>query len=241
MNEITQTVRVIEGGQIKDLCATVVQAIPTEISFEVAEDVLGRKAEFIAHVRSFFPSQADLNDPLKDWERFYKKAFGLTVDLSGVKIPAKKAGFDRLIVIVPGITLNQVYDVSAKHYPCWRYSDDLNTTIPKHDRDPNKIGAYAIWIRGDEEPDENLLNLSANDLAKKGTQTTTILEQKIFELKYFFETKKHLDKKNITLCAGSRDSDGHVPFSYWNDGKSRWSWCSTDSRYERLGGREVVS
>jgi hypothetical protein len=231
----------MEGGQLKDLCATVVQGVPTDLTFESADEALSHKTELLAHVRSFYLFRSDLGDPLKDWERFYKKVFDLTVDLSGVKIPAKKAGFDRLVGVVPGITLNRVYDVSAKYYKCWRYTEDLDTAIPKHDRDPNKIGAYAIWIRGEEEPDVKLLNSSANDLTGNQTKTVTIMEQKIFELKYFLETKRHLDQKKVTLCAGSRDADGRVPRSGWSGGKSDWSWCRTGYRSERLGGREVVS
>jgi hypothetical protein len=241
MNEITQAVRMMEGGQLRDLCSTMALGVPLDLTFESADEVLAHKGELLAHVRNFYLFRSGSSDPLKDWERFYQKAFGRTVDLSGVKIPIKKAGFNRLIVIVPGITLNQVYEVSAKHYRCSRYTEDLDMAIPKHDRDPSKIGAYAIWIRGGDEPDADLMHLSADDLAKKGTQTTTMLEQKIFELKYFLETKKHLDQRNVTLCAGSRLADGSVSSSDWSGDESLWHWYGTDSQSGSLGGREVVS
>ncbi|MFA7252836.1 MAG: hypothetical protein WC027_03180, partial [Candidatus Paceibacterota bacterium] len=199
-------VRPATFGQLKEILSLLAQGVPNGLTFESATDVLSRKGEIISQIGNIFPRQSDLGDSvIKDWERFYQKVFGLTVDFSGVRIPAKRAGFDRLLLIPKGVSLNLVYDVvNQKHFPCWRYTNDLDLAISKNDRDPNKDGSYAIWIRGGEEADEELRNLSADDLASRQIKTVTLLEQRIFELKYFLETGRHLDQKTVTLCGGSR-------------------------------------
>lgn len=63
------------------------------------------------------------------------------------------------------------------------------------------------------------------------------------ELDYFKETGEHLDVKNITLCSGSRDSDGDVPDVDWDpdDGKVRVHWYDAGGSDGSLGAREIVS
>ena len=65
-----------------------------------------------------------------------------------------------------------------------------------------------------QEPDEKYKNMSANDL--KDLPFITLRERLIFELEYFKREGKHLDIDNVTLCSGSRYSDGHVPHVRWN-------------------------
>lgn len=244
-NDTAQTVRMMTTGQMKDLCVAAVQGIPTDGSFEVADDVLGRKTDFIVHIRSFFPNPVDLVDPVKVWQAFYLKYLGLVVDLSGVKIPERTAmqakEFTRLIIVASGLTQNQVYDACHCTFNgrCWRYADDLNTAIPKNERDP-KNGAYAIWVRDTVEADEVHKNKSAKMVAQEGLKTETSLERMLHELKYFAETGKHLDIVNVTLCSGSRNADGFVPYAYWYV-KFRVGWYNLDYRLVYLRPREVVS
>jgi len=174
------------------------------------------------------------------WERFYRKSFDLRVDFSSVPIPPKPEGFDRLIVVARGLTLNQVYDVLAKHFPCWRYAEDLDKAIPNNDRYPN-TGAYAIWVRDRVEADEENKNLSANDLASQNHKGITLLERMIYEFKCFDETGQHLDTQNWTLCSGSRFSGGGVPGAYWHDGRFEVGWYCPDDSSDRLRSRSVVS
>jgi len=63
------------------------------------------------------------------------------------------------------------------------------------------------------EADEEYKNMSANDLGEiKGFQGITLRERLLMEIQYFDKTGKHLDVDNITLCSGSRCSDGDVPY-----------------------------
>lgn len=176
-------------------------------------------------------------DPLKQWEALYQEEFGETHDFSGVKIPEKKEGFNRLIVIAKGMTLNRVYDACAKKFPCWRYTDNLDKAVPTNDRTPTEH--YAIWVRDQQEADEELKNLSADDLAEQKITGVTLLERMLLELKYFRETGKHLDIKNVTLCSGSRDADGDVPYANWHGGWFKVRWDCRGCRSPRLRSRAV--
>ncbi len=69
----------------------------------------------------------------------------------------------------------------------------------------------------------------------------TLMERLILELKHFEETGKHLDVDKITLCVGSRDSDGGVPSVNWNGVKLLVDWCRTSFSCGILRSRSVVS
>jgi len=165
------------------------------------------------------------------------------VDFSEIKIPkrteAEKGGFTRLIIVLQGLSLNNVYDACQRHFKCWRYTEDLDWAIIKNER-INTI-SYAIWVRDTVEADEVHKNKSAEMIKKENLKTETVLERMIHELKYFLESGKHLDIRNVTLCSGSRDSDGCVPDIDWDGGEFGMSWCSTGKRGGNIRFREVIS
>lgn len=173
------------------------------------------------------------------WQSFYTK-FDFQVDLSNLIIPEKKQGFDRLIVVAKGLTPNQVYDWCASKFPCWKYIKDLNgATKGLNDREPTET--YAIWVRDRVEADEENKNLSADELKGKGIKGQTLTEYLLQGLKYHDETNDHLDKGNITLCFGSRDSDGNVPSAHWLDSRFQVYWYYPGLAHDDLRGRSVVS
>ena len=178
------------------------------------------------------------------WEAFYKKHFGINVSLSGIQIPDRPAvGKWRLLILVPGLTNNCVYDVLQKHFTCWRYTEDLDAGVPVNERDPSKIGAYAIWVRDVIEADDCHKNKSANMVAAERPvlKTETLLERMIHELVYFLETDGHLDTSNWTLCSGSRGAGGDVPCACWYGGKFQIDWFYAGYWNDGLRPREVIS
>lgn len=177
---------------------------------------------------------------LRGWQSFYDKYFGKAVDFSGLKFPDRKVGFDRSIIPVRSLTMNQVYDACATAFPCWRYTDDLDSTVSKNDRDP-KNGTYAIWIRDRVEADVELDDLSANMLAEQRVKGITLLERMLFELKYFSETGEHLDIKTWTLCSGSRDISDFVPRVHRPDSEFRVYSYSANFHKPFRRSREVVA
>ena len=179
---------------------------------------------------------------LADWQGFYRDLFGLEVDLSGLVVPAKKKGFDRLIVVAQGMTPQRLYDKCAELFPCWKWTDDDLDKIVQSERTA-KDGAYTVWFRDVIEADEDLKNLSANDLAKKSIPGITLKERFLYELKYFKETGDHLDVVNWTLCSGSRYSDGGVPRVHWGPVGRRLGvhWAHPESSGPGLRSRRAVS
>ena len=182
----------------------------------------------------------DVENNISSWQIFYQKFFGIVPDFSKIRIPEKQPGFDRLIIVVQGLTLNQVYSKCAENFPCRCYVDDLDKAITQNDRDPGK-GSYAIWVRDRIEADEKLKSLSVDQLKEQGIIGITLLERLLYELKYWVETDKHLDIKNWTLCSGSRDSGGDVPRVYWCGGGLSVYWNSPDFHNDSLRARAAVS
>jgi len=190
----------------------------------------------------FFALEPETINAIKGWESFYRLAFGIEVQLLWkVKIPPRRGGFNRLIIVAKGLSLNRVYDVCAENFSCWRYVEDFNASVTENDRNPNRGGTYTIWVRDTLEADENLKNLSANQIKEQKIKGVTLLERMLHELKYFKETGKHLDISNITLCSGSRPSDGSVPSVDWCGGQFKVSWYDTDDADQDLRAREAVS
>lgn len=182
---------------------------------------------------------AILNPILATWATFYRDYLGMEVDLSSVVIPAHRPGYDRVLVIPQGLTCNQVIAAMKKHFSVYLYTNDLDRDVSTNERDP-KAGAYAIRVRDRVEADEELKNLSANQVKQLGLTTVTLLERLVYELKYYSETKSHLDVNNVTLCSGSRNSDGGVPRVSWSDGELCVSWCSSGSSNGSIRARSAV-
>lgn len=179
----------------------------------------------------------DVNEILADWQEFWSQ-HGFQINPAGIIIPARRKEFDRLLVIPQGLTNNQAYELCAKQFACWRYMDDLDKI--QNDRNPN-TGTYAVWVRDCVEADEELKNLSANQIAQQRIIGITLLEREVYELKCYSETNNHLDQKNWTLCSGSRDPGGGVPNAFWLDAEFRVDWCNPADANDSLRCREVVS
>jgi hypothetical protein len=121
-------------------------------------------------------------------------------------------------------------------------ASDLDSSVTENDRNHNN-GSYIVSFASNVEADENLKNLSANKLAEQGVKGITLLERLVLGFGYFLTTGKHLDEKNVTLCIGSRRSDGGVPGVNWDVGSRKLcvSWYSADVAYDNLRARAVVS
>lgn len=157
-----------------------------------------------------------------DWVRVYAElgmsvAYALeigTLDMS--ERPGQWA-----VPVLQGVTPNKIVAALRKlDVTVYTYVDDLDTAVPTNDRDP-KNGSYIVHFKKTIEADPELANLSANDLRDHKIDSDTLIERLLLELGYFLSTGKHLDEKNITLCAGSRRSGGRVPDVHWDPGDRR--------------------
>ncbi len=226
--------------QEKKDCRKKVNDQVASVLFKHPEAVRNLKSRDIrAAVQSLLPKGKD-SDTIALWEAFYLKFFGLTVDLSTVKIPRALADFNQLIIVAPGVTLNAAMEACKKHFPTWQYYDDLDKSVTKNDRTAQN-DAYAVWFRNRVEADEEMANKSANDLDAQNSKGITLLERILMELEYFGRTGQHLDIQNVTLCAGSRYSDGYVPYAYWCSGEFCVAACIPDYSDSDFRAREAVS
>jgi len=193
---------------------------------------------FLGHCNPFVVPTVQM-----EWQQFYHKYFRQKVeaDFSRVVIPKDPGGFDRVVFIPRGLSCKQVIVAMRKKFPAWTYWDNLDQNVTANDRTASRD--YAIRLRDRQEADEELKNLSANQLRARGDQVIALLERLVLELKYYDETGQHLDQNNLTLCAGSRDLDGDVPGVRWRPvyGGLRVGWCSPVRADDRLRGRSVVS
>ncbi len=180
-----------------------------------------------------------VQDIFADWQKFYKDVFNIDVNLSSIQVPAHQQDFDRVLIIAQGLTLNQAFQVCINNFSSWKYADDLDKAITKNDRNPTV--AYAVRFRDRVEADEELKNLSANDLARQGVKGITLLERLIYELKYWKETSMHLDIVNWTLCTGSRYADGCVPGVSWRDVRLCVNWDFSAYSRGLLRARSAVT
>ena len=234
---------VLTAGQMRELICAVQEGIPTNIEADVAQYWIGRKKKLATEIKKILigPDKNQYADLIQDWQNFYH-SLGINRDLSGIRIPDDPGGFDRVIIMAQGITPQAVFDLCQKEFKCWKWTDENLDEVITSDR-TTKDNAYAIKVRNVVEADEEFKNLSANQLKEQSIPGITLEERLIYEIKFFKETGKHLDIKNVTLCSGSRWDDGHVPRVYWLPlyGRMRVHWCSPDRRDDFLRSRQAVS
>ena len=130
---------------------------------------------------------------------------------------------------------SELLEACRKQFKVWSWYDDakLDADFP-----PVKSTRY---FKKDVEADEDLKNLSADDLKEKGIEGITLRERILLELQYFKDTGKHLDIDNITLCSGSRYSDGLVPdVRLASGGNVRVGWYDSRGSRPYLRARRAV-
>ncbi|MDD5341409.1 MAG: hypothetical protein PHC97_03155 [Patescibacteria group bacterium] len=176
---------------------------------------------------------------IADWQKFYKDVYGLEADFSSLLIPEHQNGFDRLIIVVPGMTPQRLYDKCKEMFPCQKWTDLALDKIVTSARTA-QTNAYAVWFRDRIEADKELKNLSANTLKKRGIIGITLEERLLCEQKYFLETNKHLDINNVTLCSGSRYDAGDVPGVGWLDSELDVGWYNPGHCSGSLRARAAV-
>lgn len=187
-------------------------------------------------------AQRSQDDQITDLKRMYEELRWTWTD-SGLVIPKPQKDFDRLLVFAdPTLSNNRVFDVCDGSFACWRYANDLDAAIPAKDdqRHPSK-GSYAIWVRDQITPDQDLMGLSANQIKGLCLKTETLLEYMLHHLIHFRETGEHLDPRTWTLCAGSRGSGGNIPWAIWDDDEFEVCRYPPVSRSPDVGPRQAVT
>jgi hypothetical protein len=247
---------VLSSAQAFELNAAVSRQLPRDISGNDAQYWIEHQEKLGQNLRNgliwqqpekvisqiILPGKplADLGK-LEFWQEMWKY-LGWELNTEGLFVPAYQDGFNWLNVTPQGLTSNKAYGLCEKHFPCWRYTDNLDRSEDHNDRD-SKNGAYVIRLRDRIEADEEHMNTSARKLLKKLVPCITLTERLILELAVFLASKQHLDTVNWTLCAGSRNSVGDVPYVRWfsADRRLHVGWCSPALAFGHLRARQAVS
>jgi hypothetical protein len=176
-----------------------------------------------------------INDTLLRIERLLEEK-----PIDEIAVERAKEVFDKDYFVITEVNkkTSEILAECKALFPVWSHFSD-----EKLDKDfpiPEKLTVKKF--KKTIEPDEEFANMSVKDLKKKypDRQFITLRERLLMEIQYFKETGKHLDIQNVTLCAGSRDSDGLVPTVDWGAGKLYVGWCDSDSARGLLRARSAV-
>ncbi len=180
----------------------------------------------------------EIREKIQDWQDFYRDVFQMEVNFFKIKIPEKQEGFEKLLIMAPGLDAQKIFDKCGEFFAT---SDaDLSTV---RDLERATDSAYAVWIRDRVEADEENKNLSADEIEEMGMATQALREHLLQELEYFKKTGAHLDRQKVTLCAGSRNGADFVPIVFWHTDNGNLSvvWYCSDDAVDFLRARQVVS
>lgn len=193
-----------------------------------------------------YASALNVEEFLDDWAKFLWEVYrsGLP-SREKIVLPKTQVGFEWGVVMPKGLLAQRILDVLKLRFDgkLRQWCQDLDKALnPEKEARTATNGPYVIWCRDRVEADEELRDFSANDLTGLGVNCMTEPERILLEGWFNWKTGGHLDVRNITLSAGSRDSDGLVPNAYWL-GYYGFSvgGSSIDDRFGDVRAREVVS
>ncbi len=144
----------------------------------------------------------------------------IVYDLVMPDIPADWPG----IAIIPPVSNEALFALCKKHFPLWKYYDNLDDVMEEQDR-PKR--AYVLGHRGGVEPDQEHRNKSYDAATSEGLIFLIQKERICIELLYFAETGKHLDVVGVTITSSL--AAGGIAFCAY--------WCSDDRGFRVSGGR----
>jgi hypothetical protein len=132
-------------------------------------------------------------------------------------------------------TAKYIFNECKKLFPIWIYDKEELNKITS-----DRKGDYTVYFRDRVEADEELKSKSADDLSREGIKGITLEEILVLEIDYFNKTGKHLDIENVTLCSGSRVSDGRVPYVHFRGDEVSVYWCSSSDADSCVRARSVA-
>lgn len=151
---------------------------------------------------------------IADWREFYRQVHSMKVN-PPKRLPPVTPGYNWGVWVLKGITPQRAFEMGATMYPSWKWCGDqsLDEVIDftKEARDARQRQHF-VWCEDSVEPSSKLANLSAIQIAERQINTLTLTEPLLLHQWFYWKSGgKHLDVQNVTLCSGSRYSDGSVP------------------------------
>ncbi len=194
--------------------------------------------ELMTYERTSFDFEAMLDDQRK----FAKEVDGIDLNPDGLKLPAIRSGFGWGLWTPQGWTAQREYEATAAMgIEVSKYTNDsLDIAVPKNNRTATG-GQYLVLCRAGQEADEQMRGISANDVNARGLNTMPLAERLRLGRWFYWKTGQHLDVRDWTRCAGSRDSGGGVPCVRFSGGGVHVRWSSPGGDFGSIRARETVS
>ncbi len=183
------------------------------------------------------------------WRLLFAYRFGFKINFSEFVFPLAQGNLVLPILMPRELTRGKVGFMDRIVGVC---KDSLSSVgmgyycdsdaIVYNDRAPRDI-SYVIKVGNHQEAtdgDDALKNLSAMAIRERASRTMTLPERLIQELYIIHTTGGCLDRRAMTLCAGSRYEHGDAPHVCWRGGRLKVCYCSPDSRSGYLRARAVV-
>jgi hypothetical protein len=185
------------------------------------------------------------------WRAFYEHDFPELVakypadfDFSKVEIPSAPREYGVIQFMPKRGILGDEMMLTGGVVPykiSYRWTSNMDTAID-HDFGRDRLdSAYVVRYRFGVEADEDMKNMSAREIAEKGINTLTFRERADAGRFWMWHKNIILDRKTITLCAGSRYSAGVVPYLLCRVDGVYVHWCYLGRANDDLRARRAVS
>ena len=243
--QITEGQKLEIGGIFVRRLDDILRGMPQD----VAQNYIGTSGgadKFVEDVRrGIFPATAiDFSPWLSKWEKFYKKIFGRKYDFSGIPFPPADDVFTWTLCMAGDIPAEDWLSAGKNPFPFWKYTGKkLDEVLDLSFGRDGWNHQYIARLKANEEADEDLKDISAIKIAEMKINTATLRERLAIGRFLYWDRGLILDKKYITLCAGSRYSDGYVPFVSWFESHGRVvvDWDRPGDANDFLRSRRAVS
>jgi hypothetical protein len=199
----------------------------------------------MAEVREEAKPERTRETEIKSITKFWQE-LGYEVDESDIQaeieaLPETEK-MTRFEFLPKGIKMSEAFQKMSERYPTWSYTKELDKI--KMPRETTE--SYAISYRDSQEPDEDSLGENAKSALtweETDEKFMSPLELTVAEMRWHAENGTHLNEKNWTMCPGSRDADGFVPFLDFGPLNGEVDLCDANPGYRSpyLGVRRVVS
>lgn len=186
-----------------------------------------------------------LNIKLQEWKEFYKKYFNLDLDISRIEIPLPRKNFDRLMIVMPILSVKDVFDKLSQNIRCnwqtekWngKWHTNKEAILNFHN---TEIKDYAFWVRDGLESDKKYLGHLTDENRTIDCPIENILEAFIHILKVWDECKKVINSRTNLLTYSLAFQNEFISLNYRGAGILYVILFEGFVRPQYSGPREVV-
>ena len=240
-------IRLATEGQRRELRYAFDKGISDDLTFDEAQEALTAPSELTQAVRRLLRPRAETDADIffasasSVWDQFCRTHFDSELDGWAV-IPEKKNGFDWLITVPQGLTVERVLSVKERVLFCATLD---RRTISTNTRNPSVLHKTIPTPSGCV-PYRSRRGASQQELqSARGPQYPgiTLLEYCLLHLFQFVEDGGASGLQAITLCTGSLYGDGSVLSGGWYPGFGKFfvHWKHRDDADYGLRCREVAA